>query len=357
MAIVHVVDRVKAGHGRGLSALSIARAQYRSGWKVKLLVSGVRSPELLPKDLPWEPLFADYHTEVYRDVDAIDRVTSALGRTTIPSDIIVCHEGVDLVAACRLGCRKVVAAVHSNPQQCLEYLSSADVRAVVRRADHWIVWGGIVAARIRRLGVAWSRITVSAQSVEPLAPKRGTRPMAGSPACLTAARLHPVKNHGVMLEALAILAERQPGVHWHMAGDCEQVEYRRGLRLLASRLGVEDHVTWHGHRDDVAALMLGCNVIVLASHSEGVPRAIQEAMVLGVPTVMPAQLAPELNHAGLPVRYWPNSPDALAAAIEAAIAVPSVRRSAAASWVRETWGWDKVLRDWEDALVDRNPVL
>ena len=67
--------------------------------------------------------------------------------------------------------------------------------------------------------------------------------------------------------------------------------------------------------------MIGCDVTVLASHSEGVPRAIQEAMALGVPTVMPAALGHDLYTAGLPVLYRSQQPSDLARAIETALIV------------------------------------
>ena len=150
-----------------------------------------------------------------------------------------------------------------------------------------------------------------------------------------------------MLETLAVLAECLPGVHWHMVGSCDDQAYLRGLQALADRLGVSDRVTWHGYRHDAAAMMLGCSVTVLASHSEGVPRAIQEAMVQGVPAVMPAAFAQDLSHAGLPVTYRLQQPNALAEAIRAALIVDSSQLAVAAHWVIRRWGWATVLRDWE----------
>jgi glycosyltransferase involved in cell wall biosynthesis len=97
-------------------------------------------------------------------------------------------------------------------------------------------------------------------------------------------------------------------------------------------------------------MMLGSDVVVLSSHSEGVPRAIQEAMALGVPTVMPAFLAYDLVHGELPVTYASNRASDLARAVETAIKVAPDRRAAVSRWVLRTWGWNRVLRDWERAL-------
>lgn len=349
MSIIHIVDRIKKGHGRGLSALAIAQAQFRAGWNVRLLVSGVHNPELLPLEPRHEALFGDLALDVYRNVDAIADVAAALELSTRPGDVIVSHEGVDLAAACRLQHRRVIAAVHSNPHDCLGYLLAPDLRVLARRVDYWIAWGTAVATQLSRwLAIDADRIVISAQSVEP--GDYRARVMAGSPACLSVARIHPVKNHALMLEAFAVLAERLPSMHWHMVGGCDDRVYCGTLRSLAERLSVGERITWHGYRDDAAAMMLGSDVVVLASHSEGVPRAIQEAMVLGIPTVMPALLAHDLIHGELPVTYTPNRPGALAEAIEAAIKVGTDQRAAASRWVVRAWGWDRVLRDWERAL-------
>lgn len=339
------MDRVKAGHGRGLSALELALAQWRAGWQVRLLVSGIHDADLL-RTVPFcEPLLADLHVDVYRRVAAIGQVAAALAAKTGDGDTLVCHEGVDLAAARRLPHRRVVATVHSDPAACLCYLPADELGPAVQRADHWVAWGSAVAARIREeFAVPAERVTVSAQAVETRPPP--ARPLAGSPVVLTAARIQPVKNHADMLRACALLARRSPELRWHMAGGSEQPTYLGQLRALAARLGVTGNVVWHGHQPDVRAMMRGSQVTVLASHHEGVPRAIQEAMALGVPTVLPAHLARDLSYGGLPVTYQPDDPEALAWAVEEALVVDEDRLAAAASWVERTWTWERILCDW-----------
>ncbi|GAA0360166.1 hypothetical protein GCM10009530_06830 [Microbispora corallina] len=284
-------------------------------------------------------------------MDAIDRVAEALDRGTRPGDAVVSHESIDLAAACRLRGRRVVAALHSVPEVSLNYLPAAHLRTIADRVDHWVTWGSLAAGRLAdQLKVGPERITVSGQCVEP--DDRVVRRLPGSPACLTVARVDPVKNHGLILDALAVLARRMPGIRWHMVGPSVDDAHLHGLLGRAARLGVDGMVTWHGSRDDVAAVMLGSDVSVLTSHAEGLPRATQEAMALGVPTVMPAALVRDLTHAGLPVTYEGTAPEAVAAAVETALRVAPERRAAAASWVRRTWSWERVLADWAGALAD-----
>ena len=349
MSVNHVIDRVKAGHGRGLTALALAQAQREAGWQVRLLVSGVRDAHLLPRVPPATALLGDSAIDVYRRVDKIQTVSDALERHTSPGDIVVCHEGVDLAAACHLSGRWIVAAVHSSPDACLAYLPPAELTNLVNRTDRWIAWGGAVANRLTNLlKVDPRKITVSAQAVDFAAVR--PRTLAGSPAILTAARIHPVKNHALMLQTLPLLVRRWPAVHWHMAGAGDDAAYWDQMRTFAVQLGVSEHVTWHGYVCDAAAMITGSHVTILASHSEGVPRVIQEAMVLRVPTVIPAPLGAELHHSGLPVRFAPNDPGALSEAIAAALRVGSDRLSAASDWVTRTWSWARVLRDWAVAF-------
>jgi glycosyltransferase involved in cell wall biosynthesis len=135
-----------------------------------------------------------------------------------------------------------------------------------------------------------------------------------------------------------------------MVGGGDDLAYWDALRLLAVELGVSNHITWHGYRCDAAAMILGSDVTILASHSEGVPRVIQEAMVLAVPTVMPVSLGTELSYGGIPIRYGPNEPGALTEAIAAAMELSMDRLLPAAEWVARTWSWARVLGDWADVL-------
>ncbi|MFD7479031.1 glycosyltransferase [Streptomyces sp. NPDC059837] len=189
------------------------------------------------------------------------------------------------------------------------------------------------------------RIIVTGQWVD-AAPTKA-QVLAGTPACLAVARIDPVKNHALMLEACAVLAAGSD-VRWHMVGGCDDPSYLTRLQAMARRLGVADRVLWHGYRPDARRFMLGSAVTVLASHHEGVPRAVQEAMTLGVPTVMPKALATDLAHAGLPVTYSGGAEE-LARAIEYATNIGGDVLAAAAARTGRVWSRERVLQDWNRA--------
>lgn len=100
---------------------------------------------------------------------------------------------------------------------------------------------------------------------------------------LMLANLIPYKGHQDALQALAALAQRLPDAVLVLAG---AGSHEDALRALAVRLGLgPDRVRFLGRRDDVPRLLQACDVLLLASHHEGLPNALMEAMAAGRPVV------------------------------------------------------------------------
>lgn len=96
---------------------------------------------------------------------------------------------------------------------------------------------------------------------------------------VTVARLAPQKALPVMFEALrrssapatlALLGE----------GPLESE-----LRALSGRMGLSERIRFLGFRDDVADYVAAADVFALSSTWEGVPLAVQEAILLGTPVI------------------------------------------------------------------------
>jgi len=110
---------------------------------------------------------------------------------------------------------------------------------------------------------------------------RNERPCASQEAfsILSVGRLHAVKNHGFLL--LACHALKNAGVQFRcaIAGDGEE---RGQLQQLITTLGLEENVTLLGHvpRRHLPDLYASADVVVLTSHSEGVPVTLMEAMAM-----------------------------------------------------------------------------
>jgi len=105
----------------------------------------------------------------------------------------------------------------------------------------------------------------------------------GRPIVITCvARMEPVKNHGMLLEAAHRLAGRGVAFELWLVGGGGG---RAALEAQAARLGLADRVRFLGYRDDIPRLLSRSDIGVLTSLKEGIPRAALESMVVGLPMV------------------------------------------------------------------------
>ncbi len=98
------------------------------------------------------------------------------------------------------------------------------------------------------------------------------------PAVVMVGRLAPPKDPFTLLEALDGL----PVGRIVIAGDGP---LRPRVEATARRVGLADRVTLLGFHDDIPALLRACDIFALPSHWEGLPLAVIEAMMAGLPVV------------------------------------------------------------------------
>jgi glycosyltransferase involved in cell wall biosynthesis len=100
-------------------------------------------------------------------------------------------------------------------------------------------------------------------------------------AILVIGRLEYQKNHVLALRAFAATREpvrRKMLLLFAGAGENEQM-----LSTLAQTLGIGDSVRFLGFRTDVPALLAAADLVLMTSWFEGMPLALLEAMLAGVP--------------------------------------------------------------------------
>ncbi|MEN1682072.1 MAG: glycosyltransferase [Planctomycetota bacterium] len=110
----------------------------------------------------------------------------------------------------------------------------------------------------------------------------------------------PVKNHAKLLEAFASFRRSTPSAAMVLIGDGP---LRPTIERTIRASGDDRVVHCLGHQDDVPAVLNSlCDVCVLPSLWEGLPRVVAEAVGVGLPVVISEHLAPELDY--LPDRVW-----------------------------------------------------
>jgi len=127
------------------------------------------------------------------------------------------------------------------------------------------------------------------------------------------ARLHPIKNHAMLLKGIGSNEKLQEKVHVLFIGDGEM---RKNLLKLSAQLHLTVRVHFLGIRKDVPELLSISDVFVLCSLSEGLPLSLLEAMAAKVPVV----ITKSANRAFLVIHdkngtVVENSPEALAQGI------------------------------------------
>lgn len=136
-----------------------------------------------------------------------------------------------------------------------------------------------------------SKIEVIYNGIEPLVSTEAGRAQARQELGIkpeqrvigTVARLDPIKNQAMMLEAFALLAPEFPDLVLLLVGDGPE---RHNLEQLAGRLNISDRVIFAGFKSPATDYMALMELFLLPSLSEGTSMTLLEAMSLGIPCVV-----------------------------------------------------------------------
>lgn len=153
------------------------------------------------------------------------------------------------------------------------------------------------------------------------------RPEAAGPRLVTVARHYPQKDATTLVRALDALRTLPWELDWFGGGP----ELERTRRQLTA-LGLQDRVRLRGDDPSVPGVLAESAVFVLATHAEGLPIAILEAMRAGLPIVASDVGAVGEAISGVGTLVPPASPAALADALRTLLLDPALRveRGAAA---------------------------
>jgi glycosyltransferase involved in cell wall biosynthesis len=212
-------------------------------------------------------------------------------------DVVHIHNGVWLKAvqgARRAGVQRIIYTLHGidvvEPWY-LQYLNRAAARHTTRIVTvsetlrSYVMNGLNAPAEI----VSVIRNGVSTLRFRPGERSTGVRAALGVPADRTiigiVARLDPVKNHGLLIDAFARVRQTRPDAFLLMVGDGPLRAELEG-RIHAQQL--QQHVRITGLQQDPAPILREMDVFALSSEIEGTSLSILEAMSTGLPVVATA---------------------------------------------------------------------
>jgi len=92
------------------------------------------------------------------------------------------------------------------------------------------------------------------------------------------ARIEPAKDHGTLLQALALISNRLPKLHLVLIGGGSEEER---LQRMARELGIGERVHFVGFRTDAAEWLQSVDISVLSSVKEGLSNTVLESMAAG----------------------------------------------------------------------------
>lgn len=99
---------------------------------------------------------------------------------------------------------------------------------------------------------------------------------------VTVGRVDENKNHRMLIQAFAGLAEEFPDYKLIIYGDGEQ---RKPLLKLVEQMDLQERVLLPGNVENVPEMIYKAGVFVLSSNKEGMPNALIEAMIMGLTVV------------------------------------------------------------------------
>lgn len=205
------------------------------------------------------------------------------------------------------------------------HLRGALSRWKYRSCQRVIAASRAIAQVLEADGVARQRVHVVYEGVPLRQPQPGGREAlealgvpAGAPVVGNVAALTDHKDHGTLLEAMAIVRRSLPQARLVIVGDGE---LRSALEARARGLGLAETVIFAGFRGDLDRLIPAFTVFCLSSHLEGLGTSLLDAMAFGRPIVATAAGGiPEVVVDGVTGRLVsPRDPAALAAALIAVL--------------------------------------
>ncbi len=141
------------------------------------------------------------------------------------------------------------------------------------------------------------------------------------------ANFRPEKDHLTLLRAMALVIQQVPAAHLLLVGAVNNSAYYDFIKKEVTQHKLDQHISLLGQRRDVSAVLRACDIGVLSSTSEGLPMALLEYGMAGLPAVATGvgQCAEVLDGGQTGIIIPPAAPDKLAEALLSLLRSPEQR--------------------------------
>lgn len=180
-----------------------------------------------------------------------------------------------------------VRAVPDNPSTFRNYIRHVSCRL----ADHIVSNSEAGAKFILDYGVPPERVSVvrNGRNIDVYRSGESTPELRRSlgiprdvPVVGTVGRLVERKGHYDLLKAWPAILNEYPDAHLLIVGEGPE---RDGLETIAGELSIQDSIHLPGTQDNIPDMLDLMDVFVFPSHFEGLPGALIEAMIAGLPII------------------------------------------------------------------------
>ena len=329
VAVMQVTDTLAVG-GAERIAVSFANALPRDRFSSHLCTTRAAGP--LAALLHGDVRRLDLCRRTTLDIKALVRARSYI----LEKGISVLHAhgtAVYFAVASAFLARNCLVVWHAHyGRQAEQTRAPWPLRLAARRVAGIIAVSSPLAEWARtRLGVPADRVwCVPNFVVEPLrSPEPPALPGTPGKRIVCVANLRPEKDHLTLLDAMKQVVGFEPAASLLLVGCEADPAQAAKVKEQIQHDGLAGHVFLLGSRNDVGSILRGCDIGVLSSSSEGMPLALLEYGLAGLPVVSTAvgQCAEVLAGGRAGVLVEPHQPDKLAAALVKLLTAEDLRRT------------------------------
>jgi glycosyltransferase involved in cell wall biosynthesis len=288
IAVLQVVDSLKLA---GLESVAANYANLLAGRGVRSCLCSTRASGPLASRLTREVTHLDLRRRGIIDPKALKRLVEFIKLEQI--DIIHAH-GTSLffsaLATCFVRSPKFLWHDHFG-RYLTEKRSAGLYRLGVSRAAGIIAVNEPLAQWAREsLKMPADRVWFLPNFVPQPPPNSDVPKLPGTPGkrIVCVANLRPEKDHLTLIEAMAQVHKLDPLAGLILVGDHANEIQAAEVKERVRQHNLQEHVFFLGSRNDVGGILRGCDIGVLASASEGMPLALLEYGMAGLPVVATA---------------------------------------------------------------------